>query len=46
MFLTKRLVKINLATTQVKPGFFLTQKENSEAIEKKTLNPDTKEKTR
>jgi hypothetical protein len=44
MFLTRRLVKIYRATTQVKSGFFLTQKENYQAIEKKTLNPDTKDK--
>ena len=43
MFLTRRLVKICRATTPVNPGFFLTQKENYQAIEKKTLNPDTKE---
>jgi hypothetical protein len=44
MLLTRRLFKVYRATTQVKPGFFFTQKENYQAIEKKTLNHDTKEK--
>jgi hypothetical protein len=44
MFLTRSLDKIYLATTQVKAGFFLTQKENYQVIKKKTLNPDTKNK--
>jgi hypothetical protein len=44
MFLTRRLVEIYRATTQFRSGFFLTQKKNSQAIEKKTLNPYTKEK--
>ena len=44
MFLTRRLVKIYRATTQVKSGFFLTQNENYKAIENKSFNPDTKEK--
>ena len=43
MFLTRRLVKIYRVTTQVNSGFFLTQKENYQTIEKKALNPDTKE---
>jgi hypothetical protein len=44
MFLTRRLVNVYRATTQVKSGFFLTQNENYKAIENKNFNPDTKEK--
>jgi hypothetical protein len=43
MFLTRILIKIYRATTQVNSGFFLTQMENYQTIEKKVLNPDKKE---
>jgi hypothetical protein len=44
MFLTRRLVKIYRVTIQVQSGFFLIQKESYQAIEKETLNPETKDK--